>query len=252
MRRVFFCILALVMLLLPAYAQQSHINQVIVFTGYSYLNTPLIGLGQNGFNGSLGMNYNRWLGLGTDFSVFTGSTGLGFSSTTLGTTLAPIAPAQLMPVLATLSAPISANTFTWAVGPKFNLRKWKKVTLFAHPGFGLMHETANINLTSLNALLTNPTVAPLLATPQGQATVATLLSKFKVQLGAATSSLTDTVPFYGAGAGFDINASRHVGLRFSADWVRSHMFDNLLAWQNNVRLSVGATWGFGEVNQAKK
>jgi hypothetical protein len=221
----------LVLLLVPAYAQQLNINRVIVFTGYSYLTTPLIGLNQNGFDTSFGINANRWLGLGTDFSFFKGSTNLHFPDTTLGTTLAPVVPAAMMPLLSTLSAPISATTFTWGVGPKVNVRKWSKLTLFAHPGLGLMHESVDVNLTTL---LANPVTASI------------------VPLTPLKAHLTDTVPFFGAGVGFDINASRRVGVRFTVDWVRSHMFNNLLDWQNNVRFSVGPTWGFGEVYPAKK
>ena len=35
---------------------------------------------------------------------------------------------------------------------------------------------------------------------------------------------TDTTWFIGLGGGFDLNVSRHLGLRFTADWVNTHLF----------------------------
>jgi hypothetical protein len=234
MKRVFISLLTLVIFLLPAYAQQTNISRYVVFTGYSYLTTPLIGLNQNGFNGSFGVNANRWLGMGTDFSVFSGSTNLHFGDTTLGPQLTPFFPPSVIAGLSPLFVPTSATTITWGAGPKVNLRKWKRLTLFAHPGLGLMHEKADLNISAQNQAaiaalaVANPAAAPVLAKLQPR--------------------LTDTVPFFGAGVGFDIHVSRHVGLRFATDWVRSHMFSGLLDWQNNVRFSVGPVWGFGEVS----
>jgi hypothetical protein len=242
MKRVFISLLTLVIFLLPAYAQQTNISRYMVFTGYSYLTTPLIGLNQNGFDGSFGINANRWLGLGTDFSVFKGSTNIGFGSTTLGAQLTPITPPGFPAGLSGVFAPTSQTTYVWGAGPKANLRKWKKLTLFAHPGLGLMHASANLNTTSVNEQLNalaqaNPAAVPVLQSAGVQAVLAKL-----------QPHLTDTAPFFGLGVGFDINASRHVGLRFTTDWVRSHMFSNLLNWQDDVRLSVGPIWGFGEVS----
>jgi hypothetical protein len=56
----------------------------------------------------------------------------------------------------------------------------------------------------------------------------------------------DTTYFYGAGGGFDINASRHVGLRVGVDFVHTFLFDGFLAEsRNSVRISVGPTFRFG-------
>jgi hypothetical protein len=51
------------------------------------------------------------------------------------------------------------------------------------------------------------------------------------------------------GGGFDVNATKHVGLRFSVDWARTHLFSNLLNQQNNIRFSVGPTWKWGELQE---
>jgi hypothetical protein len=120
---VFLSFLMLAIFLLPACAQQTNVNRIIVFTGYSYLTTPSIGLSQNGFNTSFGMNANRWLGVGTDFSVFSGSTNLHFGDTTLGPQLVPVTPAGFVTALSGFFAPVSATTYTWSAGPKYNLHK---------------------------------------------------------------------------------------------------------------------------------
>jgi hypothetical protein len=116
-------------------------------------------------------------------------------------------------------------TYTFAAGPQFYLRKWEKVTFFARPGFGGIHEDANISLPpQLGGLLT------LL-----HATV-------------PTANQTDTTYFFGLGGGFDLNVSRPVGVRFACDWVNTHLFSNLLVdRQNYVRFSVGPTFRWGHL-----
>jgi hypothetical protein len=60
----------------------------------------------------------------------------------------------------------------------------------------------------------------------------------------------DTALFFGAGGGFDLNVTHRVGLRFTADWVNTHLFSDLLTnRQNYVRFSVGPTFHFGRVIQ---
>ena len=44
--------------------------------------------------------------------------------------------------------PFKSTTYTFAAGPQFYLRKWEKVTFFARPGFGGIHENANIAFPS--------------------------------------------------------------------------------------------------------
>jgi hypothetical protein len=61
------------------------------------------------------------------------------------------------------------------------------------------------------------------------------------------TKMNDTVAFYGFGGGFDYNASKHVGLRFSVDFVHTSLFSDLLNSRNAVRFSVGPTWKWGEL-----
>jgi hypothetical protein len=54
-------------------------------------------------------------------------------------------------------------------------------------------------------------------------------------------------PFYGVGGGFDVNVTKHVGLRFQSDWVYTKLFDNLLANpQHTWRVSASPTFRFGK------
>jgi hypothetical protein len=111
--------------------------------------------------------------------------------------------------------------YTFAVGPQFYLRKWDKVTFFARPGFGGIHE---------KAVITFPPLLSLLGIPLPNATQ------------------TDTTYFVGLGGGFDLNVSRPVGIRFAADWVNTHLFSNLLTQrQNYIRFSLGPTFRWGHL-----
>jgi len=91
-----------------------------------------------------------------------------------------------------------------------------KVTFFARPGFGGIHEAADINLTQ---------VTPVLE---------------ELGIPVPSAHQTDTQLFFGLGGGFDLNVSRRIGLRFATDWVNTHLFNNLLTnRQNYVRFAVG-------------
>jgi hypothetical protein len=205
---------------LSAAAQQQHVNRFDLFTGYSHLSSPSVSLQQNGFNTSFGVNATRWLGLGADFSIFTGDGSIKLADTKIASTIQTlIAPT---PISAVPPVPFSARTYTFAAGPQINFRHFEKVTLFVRPGLGVLHERATLNPPG--ALL------PLLPA-----------------IGLTSTKLTDTVPFYGGGGGFDWNASKHVGLRVSVDFVHTSLFSSLLNSRNAVRVSVGPTWKWGEL-----
>lgn len=211
---------------LSAFGQQQYVNKVGFFTGYSYLDSPSIGLGQHGFNTSGGVNLNRWLEFGGDFSVLKGDTNLGINQTKLGPVLAPILTASHIPasVLSGVALPVNATTYTYQVGAQINIRRWEKVTPFIRPVLGAMHENVDVKLAV-------PAFAPLFAAA------------------GLKTSISDTVPMYGVGGGIDFNATKHFGLRFSVDYAHTKMFENLLQPQNTVRFSVGPTFKFGELKQ---
>jgi Outer membrane protein beta-barrel domain len=215
------CALLALVFFLPfssAFAQQEYVPRYELYTGFSYLNSPALNLAERGFNGEFGVNLNHWLTIGGDFSVFTGHSDITPQE------LTPALQQQLARVIppgVPVSLPFDSTTFTFAAGPQFSLRKFKWVTLFARPGFGGLHETATLKP---NTPLTAALVAQLV--PGGKK--------------------SDLEPFYGAGGGFEVNASRHVGMYVSLDYVYVKLFDGFLAnGRNSLRVSVGPTFRFG-------
>ncbi len=63
---------------------------------------------------------------------------------------------------------------------------------------------------------------------------------------APSGTKADWTYFYGIGGGIDFNVTRHVGLRVHADFVRDHLFSDLLNSRNSVRLSIGPTFHMGK------
>ena len=201
---------------LSAAAQQQTVNRFDLFTGYSHLSAPSVSLEQTGFNTSFGVNVKRWLALGADFSVFTGDGSIKVADSKIAAEVAPLLP----PGLTNPAIPFSANTYTFAAGPQINMRHFEKVTIFVRPGLGVIHE---------HAVLKGPLAL-------GLAPV----------VGLSTTQ-TDTTYFYGAGGGVDLNASKHLGVRFSVDYVRTPLFSSLLSTRNAIRFSVGPTFKWGEL-----
>jgi hypothetical protein len=215
---VFLVVVIVTCFTLSAAAQQTTVNRYDLFTGYSHLSSPSVSLQQNGFNTSFGVNLKRWVAVGGDFSVFKGDGDINFADTKIASQVAALIP----PGVTVPAIPFSATTYTFAAGPQFNYRHFDKITLFARPGLGGLHEHANLSV------------------PVG------LLPLLPLIPGLSTS-LTDTVVFYGVGGGVDLNASKHVGVRFSVDFVHTSLFSNLLQSRNAVRFSVGPTWKWGEL-----
>ena len=228
MRRVLICGL-LICISLPVLAQQTDINRYTIFTGFDYMVSPARNLTERGFDVDFGVTMRPWLAWGGDFAaigkdVASGAGTINGSETVYAPLLTAAIPVGAPPPSA-VHVPFQSMTYTFAAGPQFYLRKWEKVTFFARPGFGGIHEIANINL------------------PPKLGGVLTLLG---AQVPSANQ--TDTTYFFGLGGGFDLNVSRPVGVRFACDWVNTHLFTNLLInRQNYIRLSVGPTFRWGHL-----
>ena len=224
-RRLLLCSLVAVAYL-PAFGQQTDINRYTLFTGFDYMISPARNLTERGFEADFGVTAKPWLGLGVDFGVLTGAGTI----TGTETVYAPIVNGALGPgAAAGIHVPFNSTTYTFAAGPQFYIRKWDKITFLIRPGFGGMHEKADITFPAgLGLLFQQLQIAPPSAHP------------------------TDTQLFVGMGAGFDLNVTRAVGFRFAADWVNTHLFSNLLVpRQNYVRFSIGPTFRWGQLNQGK-
>lgn len=206
-------------------AQQDYVGRFDAFTGFSYMASPSANLYQRGFNGEFGVNVNRWLALGADYSVLDGSTSIipSYLKPSLQQQLGlAIAALGGLPPGYSLYVPYDGRTWTFAAGPQVNYRKMKYVTLFVRPDLGAIHETASLN-------------------PQDP------IQTIVVAALAPSKKKTDTTVFYGVGGGFDINASKHVALRVTVDYVHCDLFSDLLKdSRNTVRVSLGPTFRFGK------
>jgi len=221
------CVLFIFPLTVTAQPAQEYVGRFDAFTGFSYMASPSFNLYQRGFNGEFGVNVTRWLALGGDFSVLNGNTSILPNELTpslqqsLGAELTGLVMAGEIPPTYVVYMPFNAKTYTFAAGPQVNYRHFKYVTLFFRPDLGAIHE--------------NATLKPV--DPIQTALVSQL---------APGGNKTDTRIFYGAGGGFDLNASKHVALRVTVDYVHTFLFKDLLKDpRNTVRLSVGPTFRFG-------
>jgi len=223
--RCLLCCVVALFVCLPVVAQDYSINRYTLYTGFDYLVSPSRNLTERGFDTDFGITVKPWLGLGGDFGAF-GHDIISGNGTINGTETA-YAPAvtKLGVNPSIIHVPFSSTTYIFAVGPQFYLRKWKAVTFLVRPGFGGIHESANLTFP--------PQIAPLFGA-----------------LGVAPPNphQSDTTWFIGLGGGFDINVSRHVAIRFTGDWVNTHLFSNLLTdRQNYARFTVGPAWRWGRL-----
>jgi hypothetical protein len=57
-------------------AQQTYVTRFYTFAGYTYLNSPRVGLVKQGFHTQAGVRVRKWLTVGFDYSVSTGDLNL--------------------------------------------------------------------------------------------------------------------------------------------------------------------------------
>jgi len=221
------------LLSLPAFAQEQGdvtINRYTVYTGFDYFNNPGLSLSQRGFDTDFGVTVKPWVALGADFSasgnsIISGGGTINGSSTVFAPLLIKAAPLGAPPP-SSVNVAFKSTSYTFAVGPQFYWRKWRQVTFLGRPGLGAIHAAADVNLP--------PQLAGLLG-----------------QLGAQVPSAhqTDTRLFFGLGGGVDLNVSRRIALRVTADWINTHLYPNLLSdRQNFVRLTIGPTFRWGHLD----
>jgi hypothetical protein len=231
MKYLRFFVLAL-LVCLPAAAQQTDINRYTLYTGFDSMISPARSLTEYGFDLDFGVTVRPWLALGGDFGAL-GNSIIHGSGTINGseTVYAPVLDAAFaagtpgVPPASAVNVPFKSTTITFAAGPQFYLRKWRKITLFARPGFGGIHESADLTF------------------PQGLPELLTAL-----QLPVPASHQGDTTWFIGVGGGCDFNFSQRVGMRVSVDYINTHLFSNLLTdRQNYTRFTIGPTFRWGEL-----
>ncbi len=219
---------ALFLLAAPAFCQQTYVTRFDALVGYSYLNSPAIGLPENGFQVQFGVRPTTWYSLGFDYSNSTGDLTLkpNLLPTALQQQLAAqleqLAAMGLLPPGYALTVPAHSETQTFAVGPQYAYRHFKHVTLFARPSFGAIREVA----------IPKPT------DPIAQAIAAQLVP---------SGRKVDWTGFYGFAVGTDLLFSKHFGLRVQADLVYDHLFNDLLRnGRYTTRIGIGPCFNFGK------
>jgi hypothetical protein len=211
-----------------ASAQQTYVGLFDLYGGFAYLDSPNINLQQRGGHLQAGINARSWLAFGFDYSRLTGHTDITPNQLTtslqqqLGGQIQGLIAAGVLPPNYTLVVPFDATTETFALGPQIMIRHWKPVTLFVRPSIGAIHETATLHPTD----------------PFSSAIAAQL---------APSGSKEDWTGFYGFGGGAEFNFGEHFSIRMQADYVRNHLFSDVLEKsRNTVRLSIGPSVHFGK------
>jgi hypothetical protein len=221
--------LFLCLLLVPtcAWSQQDYVGRFDLYNGFTWFDSPSAKLEQRGYHLQAGVNARRWLALGFDYSVASGTLPLtpdllkpAFAQQIEGE-LAQLKAAGLIPADYQLSVPTGTTTQTFAAGPQLEYRHFRRVTLFIRPSIGAIHEEAR---------------------PHAQDPVARGI----VALLAPSGKKTDWEAFYGVGGGVDLNFFQHASVRLQADFVHNDLFTDILKEsRNTVRLSIGPAFHFG-------
>jgi hypothetical protein len=218
-----------------AFGQQDYVGRYDVFTGFSFLDSPKLDLQQRGINVQIGVNLRRWLAFGVDYSIQNGHAALVVPDlkpaiqSELGALIASLPPQVQPPPGYVIWAPFNATTQTFTAGPQLAYRHLKKITLFAHPSIGAIHEYITVKSHGPDTFTSAVLLPGLLETG--------ILKTLKPN---------DTTYFYGLGGGVDYNLTRHFHIRADVEFVHVFLFSNLLKdSRNSVRLSVGPTFNFG-------
>jgi hypothetical protein len=222
-------LLAVLFVATPALGEQNDVSRFDLFTGYTFLDSPHVGLFANGFHFQFGVRPKTWYSLGFDYSISSGNLTLNQGllvpslQQQLSMEIAGLEALGVLPAGYTLSVPSGALTQTITGGPQLAYRHFSKITLFIRPSIGAIHEVA--------------TPHPSSSDPFAQAVVAMLTTNGKK---------TDWTTFEGFGGGVDFLFSKHVALRVQADLVYAHLFsDDLKDGMFITRFSVGPCFNFG-------
>jgi hypothetical protein len=220
-----------------ASAQQQYVGRYDLYTGFSDLYTPgLNHINQVGFHLQAGINNNRWLSTGFDYSVQTGNTTLvpGFASPAIKQGIAELYElyelsegTEGLPPTYVVNIPLSATTQTFTAGSQLSYRHFSHVTFFIRP--------------SLAAFRLNATAHPK---SEGDAIVIGALEEANVLQPGGT--ITDWTGAYGVGGGVEFALAKHFGIRADMDAVWNHPFNYVVAnggW--SYRYSVGPSFHFG-------
>jgi len=207
----------------PAFSQQTYVTRYDFSAGYTFVDSPHLGLFENGFNVQSTVRPRSWYAVGFDYTNTRGDTTLtaGLLPIALQRELAQFAAEGLVPPGFVLAVPTHSFTQTFAMGPLLTFRHFQRVMFFARPSLGAVRETA---------------------TPKPHDPVTAAVVQFLVPAGKKT----DWTGFYGFGGGADFILTRHFAIRLQSDLVYDHLFSDILRdgrW--TIRFSIGPAFYFG-------
>ncbi|HSU19107.1 MAG TPA: hypothetical protein VLI45_05120 [Acidobacteriaceae bacterium] len=209
------------------HAQQNYVGRYSAYVGFADIDSPILGLNEQGFHAQFGVNTKTWLGFGGDYSVARGGDILtpnllpASLQAQIGGAEAAYIAAGLLPPNYTLRLRTDASTQTFGAGPQVAYRRFTRATLFAHPSFGALREHA----------------VPRPADPFQKVVVTQL---------APAGYKTDWTATYGVGGGGEFIVNHHLTLRGQMEIVWNHPFNDILAegrW--TFRYAVGPSFQFG-------
>src|SRR5215475_3729847 len=189
----------------PAFSQETYVTRYDFSAGYTFLDSPQIGLFENGFNLQAAVRPRTWYAVGFDYTNTRGDTTLtaGLLPVELAALLARLAAEGLVPPGFALAVPTHSFTQTFAMGPLLTFRHFQHVTFFVRPSLGAVRETG---------------------TPKPRDPVTAAVVRFLVPAGKKT----DWAGFYGFGGGADLILTRRFGIRLQSDVVYDHLFNDIL------------------------
>ena len=220
-------LLPLLSLAPAALAQQTYVTRYDFFAGYTNLNSWGVNLSENGFHMQVGVRPRTWYSMGFDYSVSSGNLKLTPDllppalQQSLGTQLAGLMRAGIIPTTYQLTVPATSTTHSFAAGPQLAYRHFEKVTLF---------RTAFDGSDSRN----------------GRAKTNGRRRHGDCEQLAPSGRKTDWQGFFGVGYGIDFILSNHFAIRAQGDLVWDHLFNDILQngrWTS--RLSIGPAFNFG-------
>jgi opacity protein-like surface antigen len=210
-----------------SHAQQPYVGRYDVYTGFADIDSPMLGLNEQGFHAQAGINPRGWYSFGADYSEGTGSQILTTNllptalQTTINAAQAGYIAQGALPANYRLAVPTDAFTQTFAFGPQLDCRRYSKLTLFFRPSLGALRERAVPHAQDAFQVVIVGQLAP---------------AGFKL----------DWTGFYGVGGGAEVAVNKHIGIRGQMDVVYNHPFNDILAdgrW--TYRYSVGPSFHFG-------
>jgi hypothetical protein len=219
---------------------QPYVGRFLIYSGFMILDSPYIGLNENGVHAQAGLRWSRHISLGLDYSRGTGSTsvGLNLATPTLQKDIAPFIPfyksAGLLPQNYNAALPFNSRTQTFTAGPEFPWRRWKRITPYIRPSCGFIYEQATISYNNLTPVEAHLIKLLISSSFYGAAPL------------APSGKDNDVRLFYGVGGGMGINFTKHFSMVVQADFVHDHLFPSIIqnGW-NTVRFSIGPGVQFG-------